>query len=81
LTDRRLCVRLEEVETAGVLLHLVGDARGDGTRQACRSPRLCPSPICLGGTPETVDQARLEIALTVCDGVLQISITVADPAT
>jgi hypothetical protein len=23
--------------------------------------------------------ARLEIALTVCDGVLQISITVADP--
>jgi hypothetical protein len=26
-----------------------------------------------------VDQARLEIALTVCDGVLQISITVADP--
>jgi hypothetical protein len=25
--------------------------------------------------------ARLEIALTVCDGVLQISITVADPET
>jgi hypothetical protein len=28
-----------------------------------------------------VDQARLEIALTVCDGVLQISITVAKPTT
>ena len=26
-----------------------------------------------------VEGARLEIALTVCDGVLQISITVADP--
>jgi len=26
-----------------------------------------------------VDRARLEIALTVCDGVLQISITVAEP--
>jgi hypothetical protein len=28
-----------------------------------------------------VEGARLEIALTVCDGVLQISITVADPET
>jgi hypothetical protein len=28
-----------------------------------------------------VDRARLEIALTVCDGVLQISITVAKPTT
>ena len=27
-----------------------------------------------------VEGARLEIALTVCDGVLQILITVADPA-
>ena len=26
-----------------------------------------------------VEGARLEIVLTVCDGVLQISITVADP--
>ena len=26
-----------------------------------------------------VDRARLEIALTICDGVLQISIIVADP--
>jgi hypothetical protein len=28
-----------------------------------------------------VEGARLEIALTVCDGVLQISITVAKPTT
>jgi len=28
-----------------------------------------------------VEGARLEIALAVCDGVLQISITVADPET
>jgi len=28
-----------------------------------------------------VEGARLEIALAVCDGVLQISITVAKPAT
>jgi hypothetical protein len=28
-----------------------------------------------------VEGARLEIALTVCDGLLQISITVADPET
>jgi hypothetical protein len=28
-----------------------------------------------------VDRARLEIALAVCDGVLQISITVAKPTT
>jgi hypothetical protein len=28
-----------------------------------------------------VEGARLEIALTVCDGVLQISITVAEPST
>jgi hypothetical protein len=30
---------------------------------------------------EQVEGARLEIALTVCDGVLQISITVAKPTT
>jgi hypothetical protein len=32
-----------------------------------------------GRDVRVVEGARLEIALTVCDGVLQISITVADP--
>ena len=34
-----------------------------------------------GEMSECDEGARLEIALTVCDGVLQISITVADPET
>jgi hypothetical protein len=34
-----------------------------------------------GRDGRVVEGARLEIALTVCDGVLQIAITVADPET
>jgi hypothetical protein len=39
------------------------------------------SLILKGRDVRVVEGARLEIALTVCDGVLQILITVAKPAT
>jgi hypothetical protein len=42
--------------------------------------RVVPS-VLAGGRWRVAEGARLEIALTVCDGVLQISITVAEPTT
>jgi hypothetical protein len=44
-----------------------------------RSSRSCKSLILKRRDVRVVEGARLEIVLTVCDGVLQISITVADP--
>jgi hypothetical protein len=46
-----------------------------------------PGAVSIGSGPDAaarrlrVEGARLEIALAVCDGVLQISITVAKPTT
>jgi hypothetical protein len=50
--DRRLCVRLDEVEPASVSLHLAGDPRHDevfvprsgASSRSSRSARICPSP-------------------------------------
>ncbi len=53
-------------------------ARDERALAGCRSSATLLVPLVRRDVREA-EGARLEIALTVCDGVLQISITVADP--
>jgi hypothetical protein len=55
------------------------DSDSDDLAECGHRKRGCATQPPAAEQSPSAEGARLEIALTVCDGVLQISITVADP--